>query len=223
VNDPVLPLRRQLTVELGPGLLNSVFDGAQRSLPVPYVIKFIITERERETQQTFMKSIAQLHDLFVPHGGNSGGALDKSKKWFFQPLQRLRVGDHLGEGDIYGAVEETRLLPIHSIMVPPKVKGTITYIAPAGDYTVRDTVLELEIGGQKKRFGMMQTWPVRQPRPFTERLQCDRPLLMGLRMIDTLCPYVGEEMRYESPSYLRLLGAFLEEQSQCLERLVAAK
>jgi len=75
-------------------------------------------------------------------------------------------------------------------MLPPKAMGTVTFIASAGNYTLDDTVLEIEFRGQKKKFTMMQVWPVRQPRPTLDKLAGDYPLLTGQRVLDALFPYV---------------------------------
>ena len=76
------------------------------------------------------------------------------------------------------------------MMLPPSARGTITYIAPAGDYSVTEKVIEVEFNGQKKEYGMLQMWPVRQPRPVAQKLMADTPLLTGQRVLDTLFPAV---------------------------------
>ena len=74
-------------------------------------------------------------------------------------------------------------------MVPPKAMGTLTYIAKAGEYTIDDTIFEIEFGEHKTEYGMLQSWPVRSPRPYTEKLAGDTPLLTGQRVLDALFPY----------------------------------
>lgn len=92
-------------------------------------------------------------------------------------------------GDIYAKVAENTLVS-HSIMLPPKSAGTVTYIAPKGSYTLTDVVLELEFNGEKTKYTMLQNWPVRTPRPTSDKLAADYPLLTGQRVLDALFPYI---------------------------------
>jgi len=101
----------------------------------------------------------------------------------------LKVGDHVTGGDIYGKVVENNLV-VHLLMVPPGEMGTITYLAPTGNYTLKDVVLEIEFQGKGKKFTMLQFWPVRQPRPIADKLAADHPLLCGQRVLDSLFPCV---------------------------------
>jgi V-type H+-transporting ATPase subunit A len=166
VGDPVLRTRKPLSVELGPGIMGSIFDGIQRPL----------------------ESIAALSkSIYIPRGINTP-ALDKDKEWPFEPVN-FQVGDHITGGDVFGKVIENSLIT-HWIMLPPKEMGTIVDIAPAGNYTLKDTVLTIEFMGMKKSFTMMQYWPVRQPRPVVDKLACDYPLLTGQRVLDALFPCV---------------------------------
>jgi V-type H+-transporting ATPase subunit A len=84
-------------------------------------------------------------------------------------------------------VPENRLVS-QSMLVPPRAKGTITYIAPKGNYYVSDVLLELEFQGETYKYTMMQVWPVRQPRPVAEKIIATTPLLTGLRVVDALFP-----------------------------------
>jgi len=102
---------------------------------------------------------------------------------------QLQVGDHITGGDIYGSVIENTLVN-HKLVLPPKNLGTITYIAERGEYTIDDTVLEIEFNDVKKEIKMLQLWPVRTPRPFAEKLPGDNPLLTGQRVLDSLFPCV---------------------------------
>merc|ERR1712042_27500 len=111
-----------------------------------------------------------------------------TEQWEFQP-GKLRIGSHITGGDVYGVVQENNLIK-HSMMLPPKSKGTVTYIAPAGNYSIADTILEVEFDGEKSEFGMLQIWPVRQPRPVSEKLAANHPLLTGQRVLDSLFPCV---------------------------------
>ncbi|RVX17649.1 V-type proton ATPase catalytic subunit A [Vitis vinifera] len=166
VNDPVLRTHKPLSVELGPGILGNIFDGIQRPL----------------------KTIAKRSgDVYIPRGV-SVPALDKDTLWEFQP-KKLGEGDLLTGGDLYASVFENSLMQ-HHVALPPDAMGKITYIAPPGQYSLKDTVLELEFQGVKKQFTMLQTWPVRTPRPVASKLAADTPLLTGQRVLDALFPSV---------------------------------
>uniref|UniRef100_A0A4W5NPR8 H(+)-transporting two-sector ATPase n=1 Tax=Hucho hucho TaxID=62062 RepID=A0A4W5NPR8_9TELE len=167
VGDPVLRTGKPLSVELGPGIMGSIFDGIQRPL----------------------KDINDLtQSIYIPRGVNIG-ALNRDLKWEFSPVKSLRVGSHITGGDIYGMVFENSLIK-HKIMLPPRNRGTVTYVAPPGNYDVSDVVLELEFEGMKEKFTMVQVWPVRQIRPVTEKLPANHPLLTGQRVLDALFPSV---------------------------------
>ena len=101
-----------------------------------------------------------------------------------------RIGSHVSGGDIYGNVRENNLITKHKMMLPPKGMGTVTYIAPPGNYPIKDTVLETEFNGVKTSYTLMQVWPVRKPRPVTEKLPANHPLLTGQRVLDGLFPAV---------------------------------
>lgn len=166
VGDPVLKTGKPLSAELGPGLMSNIFDGIQRPL----------------------QAIQELAgSIYIPRGVNTP-ALDKSKLWDFEPT--FRVGDHITGGDIFGRVHENTLVTQHNILLPPKALGTVTYIAPKGQYDLNQTVLETEFDGETHKFTMMHTWPVRTPRPTTEKLSADHPLLTGQRVLDALFPCV---------------------------------
>ncbi|CAF2331794.1 unnamed protein product [Rotaria sp. Silwood2] len=167
VGDPVLRTGKPLSVELGPGIMSSIFDGIQRPLEVIY---------------DYTKSI------YIPRGINVP-ALNRSTSWNFSPDNRLRVGSHITGGDIFGLVPENKMIK-HRIMLHPKSKGTITYIAPEGNYTLDDVVLETEFDGEKTKHTMLQIWPVRQMRPVVEKLAANHPLLTGQRVLDSLFPCV---------------------------------
>ncbi|NXX12266.1 VATA ATPase, partial [Podargus strigoides] len=167
VGDPVLRTGQPLSVELGPGILGSIFDGIQRPL----------------------RDIAHLtRSIYIPRG-TSVPALPRHLTWDFVPSKDVRVGSHVTGGDIYGTVAENSLIQ-HKIMVPPRSRGTVTYIAPPGNYSVSDVVLELEFQGSAERLAMAQVWPVRQSRPVAEKLMANHPLLTGQRVLDALFPCV---------------------------------
>ena len=111
-----------------------------------------------------------------------------TEQWDFQP-SKLRIGSHITGGDLYGLVQENNLIR-HNIMLPPKARGTVTYLAPPGNYTIKDVVLETEFDGEKTSYTLCQVWPVRQPRPVTEKLPANHPLLTGQRVLDGLFPCV---------------------------------
>ncbi len=157
---------KPLSVELGPGLLNNIYDGIQRPL---------------ETISRLSKSI------YIPRG-IATHALDREKKWEFKPT--MKVGDHIAGGDVWGIVFENSFITEHKIMLPPRARGTIKSIAPAGNYTVDEKILDVEFDGKTTQYGMMQTWPVRAPRPTTEKLSASQPFLVGQRVLDALFPSV---------------------------------
>jgi len=166
VGDPVLRTKKPLSVELGPGIMGNIFDGIQRPLQTIYGVT---------------------KNIYIPRGINTS-ALDKTISWAFEPTT-FKVGDHITGGDIFGKVEENTLIT-HWIMLPLGEMGTITWIAPAGDYTVKEPVLEVEFQGKKSQFTMLQFWPVRRPRDAAEKLASDYPLLTGQRVLDALFPCV---------------------------------
>ncbi|CAI2353379.1 unnamed protein product [Caenorhabditis sp. 36 PRJEB53466] len=167
IGDPVLRTGKPLSVELGPGIMGSIFDGIQRPL----------------------KDIADItQSIYIPKGVSTN-ALSREARWDYVVAKDLRVGGHVTGGDILGTVDENLLIK-HKILLPPSACGTITFVAPSGQYTVEDTLLELEFAGRKQKFSMLQVWPVRNPRPCTEKLAANNPLLCGQRVLDALFPCV---------------------------------
>ncbi|KAF2562519.1 hypothetical protein F2Q70_00016441 [Brassica cretica] len=135
-----------------------------------------------------LKTIAKRSgDVYIPRGV-SVPALDKDCPWEFQPNDFVE-GDTITGGDLYATVFENTLMT-HRVALPPDAMGKITYIAPAGQYSLKDTVLELEFQGVKKSYTMLQSWPVRTPRPVASKLAADTPLLTGQRVLDALFPSV---------------------------------
>ncbi|UJR17132.1 hypothetical protein I4U23_004028 [Adineta vaga] len=167
VGDPVLRTGKPLSVELGPGIMTSIFDGIQRPLKTIYDLT---------------------KNIYIPRGINVP-ALNRSTSWHFNPNKSLRVGSHITGGDIFGTVPENNIIE-HRIMLHPKSKGTITYIAPDGNYTLDDVVLETEFDGEISKHTMLQLWPVRRMRPVAEYLPPNYPLLTGQRVLDSLFPCV---------------------------------
>lgn len=166
IGDPVLRTGKPLSVELGPGLLNGIYDGIQRPL---------------EDIRNVSKSIYIPRGIAVP-------ALDRKKKWEFTPT--MKVGDHISGGDVWGTVFENSFLSVHKILLPPRARGTITKIASKGEYTVIEKLLEVEFDGVKTEYPMMQSWPVRAARPSTEKLVAEEPFVVGQRVLDALFPGV---------------------------------
>ncbi|KAH8418762.1 hypothetical protein KR222_001365 [Zaprionus bogoriensis] len=166
VGDPVLRTGKPLSVELGPGIMGSIFDGIQRPL----------------RDIGIMTS-----SIYIPKGVNTP-ALSRKEMWEFNPLN-VRVGSHITGGDLYGVVHENTLVK-QRMIVAPRAKGTVRYIAPAGNYNLEDVVLETEFDGEITKHTMLQVWPVRQPRPCTEKLPANHPLFTGQRVLDSLFPCV---------------------------------
>ena len=161
--EPVESTGVPMSVELGPGLIGSIYDGIQRPLD----------------------------DIMRVTGGNllnrgvEVPALKRDRTWDF--VATAAVGEAVTGGDILGWVQETEVV-VHKIMVPPAVKGTLTAICP-GAHTVEDTVAVVtDEKGKEYPVGLMQRWPVRRGRPYQKKLSPDMPLVTGQRVIDTLFP-----------------------------------
>ncbi|MBQ6087926.1 MAG: V-type ATP synthase subunit A, partial [Firmicutes bacterium] len=168
---PVESTGAPLSVELGPGLIETMYDGIQRPL--------------EEMVATVGPNITR--GIKVP-------ALSRTKKWEFEPC--VKVGDYVEEGDIIGSVPETVLVD-HKIMVPYGVKGNVEWIE-GGEYVVTDIVCKVKLteaypaenleAGDIKELSLMQKWPVRKGRPYKEKLTPEMPLITGQRVIDTMFP-----------------------------------
>lgn len=166
VGDPVFKTGKPLSIELGPGIMDGIFDGIQRPL----------------------QDISDLfQSIYIPRGVDVK-ALSRSKEWDFTPTN-LRVGSHVTGGDIFGVVQENSLIK-HKIMVNPKARGTVVRIAEPGHYQLDDIVLETEFEGVVTKHPLYQIWPVRQMRPVAEKLAANHPLLTGQRVLDALFPCV---------------------------------
>ena len=160
--EPVESTGEPLSVELGPGLIEGIFDGIQRPL-----------ENIRE-----LVGNSLVRGVEVP-------ALDREKKWHFVP--KVKAGDKVVGGDILGTVQETEIVE-HRIMVKPGVVGTVKSIAE-GDYTVTEQIGSIETAnGEELPVTLMQKWPVRRGRPFEKKLAPNVPLVTGQRVVDTLFP-----------------------------------
>ena len=159
---PVESTGEPMSVELGPGLISSIYDGIQR--PLDAIMQISGNNLKRGVE--------------VP-------SLRRDVKWNFMPTKQ--VGDSVVGGDILGTVQETEIV-LHKIMVPAGVRGTIRSIS-AGEYTVTDTVAVIDTpNGSSIDVTLMQRWPVRRGRPYQKKLSPDMPLITGQRVIDTLFP-----------------------------------
>ena len=159
--EPVESINVPLSVELGPGLIGSIFDGIQRPLD----------EIRRLTGNNLKRGVE------VP-------SLNREKKWSFVPS--VAVGDELEAGDVLGTVQETESV-VQKIMVPPNMAGTVKSIS-RGEYTVEEPIAVLSTKDGDQELTMMQRWPVRKGRPYAEKLPPEMPLITGQRVIDTLFP-----------------------------------
>jgi V/A-type H+-transporting ATPase subunit A len=156
--EPVENTGLSLAVELGPGLLTSIYDGIQRPLAV---------------------LVEKMGD-FIERGVSAPG-LDHAKKWNFEPL--VKEGDAVKPGSIIGQVQETNI--VHKILVPPNAEPATVRTIKSGSFTVDDVVCTLDNGTE---LTMMQKWPVRVPRPVAEKMNPDIPLITGQRILDGLFP-----------------------------------
>ena len=160
--EPVIRTFLPLSVELGPGLIGTMYDGIQRPLE---------------------EILHQSGDMI--ERGSSAPALNRTKKYLFHPL--AKEGDRVFEGDRIGYVQESVSVN-HYILVPPGLNGTLISVAGKGEYTITDSVAIILSGSEKTTVTMFQRWPVRTPRPVRERLDPVEPLITGQRIIDTLFP-----------------------------------
>ncbi|MDV0442467.1 V-type ATP synthase subunit A [Methanorbis furvi] len=157
--EPVINTGLSLAVELGPGLLTSIYDGIQRPLEV----------------------LIEKMGNFIARGVTAPG-LDHEKKWDFKPV--VSAGATVKPGQVIGEVQETRSI-VHKVMIPPNAKGGVVKTIKSGNFTVDDIIIELDSG---EAFPMMQRWPVRLPRPYVEKHTPNIPLLTGQRILDGLFP-----------------------------------
>ena len=151
-----------LSVLLGPGLIGNIYDGIQRPLP----------------------GIAAQSGAWIRRG-EKVPALDMSRRWSFVP--KLAAGVEVTGGTIIGTVAETPVVE-HRIMIPPDISGRLLSVVPAGEYTLEDPVAVVETPAGERTITMLQRWPVRVPRPVSERLRITEPLVTGQRIIDALFP-----------------------------------
>ncbi len=159
---PVFGTGLPLSVELGPGLIQSIYDGVQRPLPL----------------------IEEAMGSFINRGARFD-PISREKKWKFAP--KVKVGDEVKGGAILGVVMETDTFE-HRIMLNPDYSGTVTWVASSGDYTVAEPIAKVKVGKEEKSVAMLQRWPVRRARPFVSRRPANIPLITGQRILDTFFP-----------------------------------
>ena len=161
--DPILGTRTRMSLMLGPGILNNIFDGIERPL----------SEIEKKS------------GAFIDRG-SSVSPLDDEREW--DVTVTVKVGDKLGAGSVYATVPETPAIT-HKLMVAPDLCGVVTEAAKSGRYKLNDTVVKLaDARGEIHELKLYQRWPIRTPRPVREKLTPTVPLITGQRVIDTLFP-----------------------------------
>ena len=161
--DPILGTRTRMSLMLGPGILNNIFDGIERPL----------------------SQIEKLSGAFI-NRGSSVSPLDVDRSW--DVTITVKVGDRLNAGEVYATVPETPAIT-HRLMTPPDLCGTVTEVAENGAYKLNDTVVKLRSdSGMIHELKLFQKWPIRTPRPVREKLTPTVPLITGQRVIDTLFP-----------------------------------
>lgn len=160
--EPVVTTGEPLSVELGPGLIKSIYDGIERPLD----------------------EIEKIAGSFIERGVEVPG-INRDKEWEFEA--KARIGDSLLPGDVIGEVSETEVVR-HKIMVPFGISGEVIQIK-SGKFKVEDIVAKIKTkDGKTEKIAMLQRWPVRKPRPYKKRLEVSEPLVTGQRVIDTFFP-----------------------------------
>lgn len=159
--EPVVSTGVPMSVELGPGLIASIYDGIQR--PLDAIMKVCGNNLKR---------------------GIHVDSLDREKKWNFVPT--AEIGEEVSGGDVLGTVQETEVVE-QKIMVPPDVKGRVKELK-SGEFTVIETIAVIETEKGDREIQLMQRWPVRKSRPYTEKLRPDKPLITGQRVVDAFFP-----------------------------------
>lgn len=161
--EPVAGSGMPMSAMLGPGILSNIFDGIERPL----------------------RQLEALSGAFIAEGANVS-ALDTTKK--YDVTIKVKVGDMLTGGDIYATCPETPVIE-HRCMVHPNLSGEVVWTASDGKYTINDTVVKIKNGkGETVELTLCHKWPIKQSRPFKERLPISKPLITGQRIIDTILP-----------------------------------
>ncbi|WP_195851076.1 V-type ATP synthase subunit A [Aerococcus tenax] len=161
--EPIYGSGSAMTVELGPGLLNNIYDGIERPL----------------------EDIAESSGFYIKRGVNVD-SLDRQKAWQITPT--VQVGDQVSAGDVIAEVQENQAIK-HKIMVPNPVVGEVIDVVAPGSYTIEETLATIrQFNGEEYQVKAYQKWPIRTPRPVAKRLESTTPLLTGQRIIDTVFP-----------------------------------
>ncbi|GAB4324990.1 MAG: ATP synthase subunit A [Promethearchaeota archaeon] len=163
LREPVTYLKAPLSMELGPGLLNRIFDGLQRPL----------------------SEIAEIAGGFIERGIVLP-ALSRTTKWHFVPA--VRRGDVVRAGDALGHVPETELIRHHVLVPPGHPVAKVVDVVDEGEYSVEDTVVTVSVDGSERPLKMYHPWPIRDPRPYLYRRAPEEPLITGMRVVDLLYP-----------------------------------
>jgi V/A-type H+/Na+-transporting ATPase subunit A len=159
---PIFGTGLPLSVELGPGLIQSIYDGVQRPLPL----------------------IEAAMGSFITRGARFD-PISREKRWKY--TSKVKVGDEVKGGAILGIAMETETFE-HRVMLHPDLSGTVTWVAPDGEYTVTEPIARVKVGKEEKEVVMLQRWPVRRPRPFVRRRGVSIPLITGQRILDSFFP-----------------------------------
>jgi len=175
IGDPVLRTGRPLSVELGPGIMDTIFDGIQRPLSV-------IAENQAK---------AGFNPIYIPRGVDVK-ALDRTRKYKYTLNSKWKIGDVISPGDVLGTVYENEMITHHMIMCPPLIAGTIQKFEPSGDYNIEKVlfVVNLSNGRGNVNLTMYHEWPVRSPRPCADKIPGKVALLTGQRVLDGIFPAV---------------------------------
>lgn len=160
--DPVYGAGIELSLELGPGMIGTIYDGIQRPL----------------------EEIRKISEIYIERG-ISVPSLNRNTKWHFIPT--AKAGERITGGAILGTVQETERIE-HKILVPPEERGVIESIVAEGEYTVEEPIAIIRRGEETKELTLMHRWPIRVSRPVKQRLPLDLPLITGQRVLDTLFP-----------------------------------
>ena len=161
--DPVEATGDAISVTLGPGILNNIFDGIERPL----------------------SEIAKSSGKYISRGV-SVDSLDTEKKW--QTHITVKPGEFVSGGTIIAEVQETQAI-VHKSMVPPNISGTVLEVAMDGEYTINEPIVTVQLAnGKEEKLTLAQKWPIRVPRPTAARFAASKPLITGQRILDTLFP-----------------------------------
>ena len=161
--DPVEATGDAISVTLGPGILNNIFDGIERPL----------------------SEIAKSSGKYISRGV-SVDSLDTEKKW--KTHITVKPGEFVSGGTIIAEVQETQAI-VHKSMVPPNISGTVLEVAMDGEYTINEPIVTVQLAnGKEEKLTLAQKWPIRVPRPTAARFAASKPLITGQRILDTLFP-----------------------------------